>query len=293
MRPRSKRRAGIERPPARGSRRLARRRRSVTNAGLRAAKWSRSTHAHHVLPNGRFMPSALTINEGDSVHFVGPSGIAGIIPLRTTDAIVRVNQADIDAAALSGTACMTSTRPGARRTTCCPATTTSSPGLCGAARPAFMRSVQSARLLPEAPDLARRRPDRSRRRRPGRPRSPHALRRLQQWRRLPEQMGRARRIRGADPRLPDAERSHRPRCSLVRAVERDVELERRVRRGLREGSVDRRAASARRQRSPQHDQRGLRQCHRAAEEPRAVDERAAQAPSDHRRFRGPRRTTGT
>ena len=52
--------------------------------------------------------------------------------------------------------------------------------------------------------------------------------------------------------------------------------------------MDRRAASARRQRSPQHDQRGLRRCPRAAEEPRAMDERAAQAPSDHRRFRGPR-----
>ncbi len=70
-----------------------------------------STHTITVFPNGMFTPSALTINEGDSVHFVGPSGTAGIIPLRTTDAIVRVNQADIDAAALSGTACMTSTLP--------------------------------------------------------------------------------------------------------------------------------------------------------------------------------------
>jgi hypothetical protein len=70
-----------------------------------------STHTITVFPNGMFTPSSLTINEGDSVHFVGPSGIAGIIPLRTTDAIVRVNQADIDAAALSGTACMTSTLP--------------------------------------------------------------------------------------------------------------------------------------------------------------------------------------
>ena len=70
-----------------------------------------STHTITVFPNGTFTPSALTINEGDSVHFVGPSGTAGIIPLRPTDAIVRVNQADIDAAALSGTACMTSTLP--------------------------------------------------------------------------------------------------------------------------------------------------------------------------------------
>jgi len=70
-----------------------------------------STHTITVFPNGTFTPSALTITEGDSIHFVGPSGTAGIIPLRSTDAIVRVNQADIDAAALSGTACMTSTLP--------------------------------------------------------------------------------------------------------------------------------------------------------------------------------------
>ena len=53
---------------------------------------------HHptVFPNHTFTPSAGRIAEGDSVHFVGPSGTAGIIPLRPTDAIVRANQADID-----------------------------------------------------------------------------------------------------------------------------------------------------------------------------------------------------
>jgi hypothetical protein len=66
-----------------------------------------ANHTITVFPNGGFFPSSLSINEGDSVTFVGPSGTA----LSTTDAIVRVNQTDLDAAALSGNACMASTLP--------------------------------------------------------------------------------------------------------------------------------------------------------------------------------------
>jgi hypothetical protein len=66
-----------------------------------------ANHTITVLDNGGFLPSFLSINEGDSVTFAGPSGTA----LRTTDAIVRVNQADIDAAALNNNACMASTLP--------------------------------------------------------------------------------------------------------------------------------------------------------------------------------------
>lgn len=68
-------------------------------------------HTVYVYHSGMFAPSVLQINEGDSVTFAGQLGIAGVLPLRTTDAVVQVNQSDIDAAALSGTACMTSTLP--------------------------------------------------------------------------------------------------------------------------------------------------------------------------------------
>jgi hypothetical protein len=63
-------------------------------------------HVVTMYPDGRFAPASLAIQEGDSVTFRGPIGIAGIIPLRTTDAVVEVNQADLGA----GVACMTSTR---------------------------------------------------------------------------------------------------------------------------------------------------------------------------------------
>lgn len=58
--------------------------------------------------DGSFSPPTLQIDEGDSVTFMGPPWP---LTIRTTDAVVQVNLADIDAATLAGEPCMTSTLP--------------------------------------------------------------------------------------------------------------------------------------------------------------------------------------
>jgi hypothetical protein len=68
-----------------------------------------ASHTITAYRNGSFSPATLDIQEGDTVTFVGQPGIVGLLPLRTTDAIVQTTQADITAATASGAACMTST----------------------------------------------------------------------------------------------------------------------------------------------------------------------------------------
>ena len=80
----------------------------LTTLGITSS--TAATHYVHVNYDGSFSPPTLAIEEGDRVVFRGPvieiplpEPLGGVIPIqlpmRTTDAVVRVNQADIDAAA--------------------------------------------------------------------------------------------------------------------------------------------------------------------------------------------------
>lgn len=66
-----------------------------------------ANHIVTVNADGTFDPPVLAIDEDDSVTFQGPGATA----LLTTDAIVRVDPAELDAADLAGQACVTRTRP--------------------------------------------------------------------------------------------------------------------------------------------------------------------------------------
>jgi len=90
-------------PPARGSETVLVQQQAVAAAPL--------THTITVYPDGRFVPAILDAFEGDTVTFTGISGIAGLLPLRTTDAVVQTTEADLLAAAATGTSCMTSSLP--------------------------------------------------------------------------------------------------------------------------------------------------------------------------------------